>query len=146
LKTGEPVVAVEQVSPRRGRASSPQQRIERLSLNIEITPDGTVPFRRTSDVFIPAEPGVYIIHDLRGALYVGRSVSLLRRFEEHEDQPSNPLISLAKRAPVGPIMFSWIILHDHKRRQAVEAELVSALDPPCNRCIPNKPIIKIKGE
>ncbi len=131
---------------RRRRASTPEQRHERLSLDVEIEPDGTVPFRRTSDIHLPARAGVYIIHDLRGALYVGRTCSLLRRFQEHEFQPSNPLIGKARRKPVGPLMFSWIHLDDAKRRQAVEAELIQALDPPCNRCTPNTPKLAIEGE
>ncbi len=101
--------------------------------------DGTVPFRRSSDLQVPAEAGVYVLHDLRGALYVGRSCSLRRRFAEHELEPANPLIAKARQNAVGPLMFSWIRLDDPKRRKAVEAELVQALDPPCNRCIPHPP-------
>lgn len=108
----------------------------RLDLGIRIDLDGTVPFRRTSDMLLPLVGGVYIIHDLRGALYVGRTGDLLRRFQEHEAQPTNPLILLARRCAVGPIMFSWVVLSDHRRRRAVEAEFVAALDPPCNRCRP----------
>jgi predicted GIY-YIG superfamily endonuclease len=121
------------------RALTAEQRHERLSLDIKVQLDGTVPFRRSSDMLVPAVPGVYIIHDLRGALYVGRTCSLLRRFQEHELQPTNPLIAKARRNAVGPLMFSWIELADAKRRQAVEAELVQALDPPCNRCTPRPP-------
>lgn len=131
---------------RRGRTSTAEQRHHRLSLDVEIEPDGTVPFRRTSDIHLPARAGVYLIHDLRGALYVGRTCSILRRFQEHEFQPSNPLIGKARRKPVGPLMFSWILLDDAKRRQAVEAELILALDPPCNRCTPNPPKSEIEGE
>ena len=108
----------------------------RLDLGIRIQLDGSVPFRRTSDVLVPPKGGVYLIHDLRGALYVGRTCDLLRRFQEHEAQPSNPLIAQARAAAVGPIMFSWVVLGDYRRRRAVEAELVAALDPPCNRCFP----------
>lgn len=123
----------------RGRARSAQQRQERLSLDLKIKLDGTVPFRRSSDLLVPLDAGVYIIHDLRGALYVGRTCALRRRFQEHEFQPTNPLITQARRNAVGPLMFSWIALGDAKRRHAVEAELVQALDPPCNRCTPKPP-------
>jgi len=108
-----------------------------LSLQLQIRLDGSVPFRRTSDVLLPRSGGVYILHDLRGALYIGRSADLLRRFQEHETLPVNPLIALARRHAVGTLSFSWIALSDARRRRAVEAELIRALDPPCNRCIPN---------
>jgi predicted GIY-YIG superfamily endonuclease len=98
--------------------------------------DGSVPFRRTSDVLIPSSGGVYVIHDLRGALYVGLTRDLRRRFDEHEGQPANPLILEARQHAVGPICFSWVAIGDPKRRAAVEAELIRALRPPCNRCIP----------
>lgn len=129
----------------RQRALTAQQRHERLSLGIKVVLDGTVPFRRSSDLLVSSAAGVYIMHDLRGALYVGRTCALRRRFQEHELQPTNPLITKARRNAVGPLMFSWIALEDAKRRQAVEAELVQALDPPCNRCTPNPPI-PTKGE
>jgi len=122
-----------------------EQRHHFLSLPIKVELDGTVPFRRTSDLLVPDRSGVYILHDLRGALYVGRTCSLRRRFQEHELQPSNPLIAKARQHAVGPLSFSWIALGDAKRLRAVEAELVQALDPPCNRCIPNLPP-KSKGE
>lgn len=127
------------IRARKSRVLTAAERQERLSLEIKLVLDGTVPFRRTSDVLVPTVPGVYIIHDLRGALYVGRSISLARRFTQHEDQPANPLITKARGSAVGPLMFSWIVLEDPKRRAAVEAELVQALDPPCNRCTPKPP-------
>lgn len=117
---------------RRGKPPPP-----RLTLKLQVNLDGTVPFRRTSDVLLPAGGGVYILHDLRGALYVGRTNDLLRRFQEHEVLPLNPLISLARRHAVGTLYFSWISLPDARRRRAVEAELIKALAPPCNRCTPN---------
>jgi hypothetical protein len=70
-------------------------------------------------------------------LYVGRTDHLLRRFQQHEFLPANPLIALARRHAVGDLRFSWITLRDARRRRAVEAELIRTLDPPCNRCIPN---------
>jgi predicted GIY-YIG superfamily endonuclease len=119
-----------------------EQRHHCLSLQIKVELDGTVPFRRTSDLLVPPQPGVYILHDLRGALYVGRTCSLSRRFQEHEAQPTNPLIAKARQHAVGPLLFSWIAVPDAKRLRAVEAELVEALDPPCNRCIPTRPVLK----
>ena len=124
---------------------TPEQRHHFLSLQIKVELDGTVPFRRSSDLMVPDRAGVYIIHDLRGALYVGRTCSLRRRFEEHDLRPSNPLIAKARLHAVGPLSFSWIGLDDAKRLRAVEAELVRALDPPCNRCTPNLPS-EIKGD
>jgi predicted GIY-YIG superfamily endonuclease len=128
--------AVEPAPPRKSRnQKSPHPR---LSLKLQVRLDGSVPFRRTSDVLLPRSGGVYIIHDLRGALYIGRTGELLRRFQEHETLPTNPLIRMARRSAVGPLHFSWIELPDARRRRAVEAELIRALDPPCNRCTPNQ--------
>lgn len=129
-----PVAIVECEKVTSGRKAERKPRI--LDLGIRIQLDGSVPFRRTSDVLVPARGGVYLIHDLHGALYVGRTCDLLRRFQEHEGQPTNPLIAQARVAAVGPMVFSWVVLGDHRRRRAVEAELVAALDPPCNRCFP----------
>ena len=109
---------------------------ECLNLKIKVELHGTVPFRRASDLLIPDQSGVYILHDLRGALYVGRTTSLRRRFLQHEGEPTNPLIPTARQNPVGQLCFSWIVLADFKRLKAVEAELIIALDPPCNRCTP----------
>lgn len=115
---------------------------DRLRLGITVDLDGTVAFRRTSDVLVPARGGVYLIHDLRGVLYVGLSRDLHRRFREHEGQPSNPLIAEARANALGPVSFSWISVRDALRRAAVEAELIAALDPPCNRCAPALRITK----
>lgn len=127
---------------RKSRSQAPHRRTGHhplLDLRMKVDLDGTVPFRRTSDVHLPSDGGVYILHDLRGALYIGRTNSLLRRFGEHEVLPANPLISLARESAVGVLYFSWITLPDARRRRAVEAELIRALNPPCNRCIPDLP-------
>lgn len=129
--------AVEPAPPRKVRSQKTPHPSLRLQLRVRL--DGSVPFRRTSDVLLPRSGGVYILHDLRGALYVGRTIDLLRRFQEHETLPANPLIGMARQSAVGPLHFSWITLNDGRRRRAVEAELIRALDPPCNRCIPNHP-------
>lgn len=129
-------VAVGVAGETSSRASRGRQR---LDLNIRIDLDGTVPFRRTSDLRVPSGGGVYLLHDLRGVLYVGLSGDLRRRFLEHERQPANPLVAVARSSPVGPLSFSWIAVRDALRRSAVEAELIGALDPPCNRCTPAFP-------
>ena len=123
-------------SPARPRRTL-EQRHHCLSLKMKVELDGTVPFRRSSDMLVPPGAGVYLLHDLRGVLYVGRTCSLRRRFEEHELNPTNPLIAQARKHAVGPLSFSWILLADPKRLRAVEAELINALDPPCNRCFPS---------
>lgn len=115
----------------------------RLDIDIRVVLDGTVPFRRTSDVLIPMAAGVYLIHDLRGVLYVGLSANLRRRFLEHEGDPANPLVATARRSVLGSLSFSWMAVRDALRRAAVEAELITALDPPCNRCTPRTPSLKI---
>ncbi len=105
--------AVELAPPRTSRRQKPPH--PRLSMKLQVRLDGSAPFRRTSDVLLPRSGGVYIIHDLRGALYVGRTGDLLRRFQEHETLPPNRLIGMARRSAVGPLHFSWITLPDARR-------------------------------
>lgn len=123
-------------SPALAGAPRDAHRRLRLDVGVRVDLDGTVPFRRTSDLLVPAKAGVYLLHDLRGVLYVGLSADIHRRFLEHEGQPTNPLVAHARGSAVGPLSFSWISVRDPLRRAAVEAELIAALDPPCNRCTP----------
>jgi excinuclease UvrABC nuclease subunit len=85
---------------------------------------------------VPDEPGVYLIHDIRGALYVGRSADLRRRFSEHCDARGNELIARAQRSAFGVLAFSWTTVLDGQQRAQVEHMLITWLQPPCNRVIP----------
>lgn len=99
--------------------------------------NGSAPFRQGRELFIPALGGVYLVHDLRGVLYAGRSVDLRRRFSQHYWECANPFLSLAVSNPVGDLTFSWI-LADEPFRGELEAQLIAAYSPPCNRLKPTK--------
>lgn len=93
---------------------------------------GPIPLRRVRGFIIPDEPGVYLIHDLRGVLYAGRTVCLRRRFAEHCEARGNELIALAQRSVFGLLAFSWVLVPDRRRRAQLEHEFISWLQPPCN--------------
>ena len=80
--------------------------------------------------------GVYLIHDLRGVLYVGRSTNLQRRFDEHRLRQSNPYLIIALDQPFGEMRFSWIRTGSREETDQVETWLITWLQPPCNRLIP----------
>jgi hypothetical protein len=101
----------------------------------EIDLAGPVPLQRIRGFVIPDDPGVYLIHDLRGVLYAGRSICLRRRFTEHCEARGNELIALAQRSVFGRLTFSWVFVPDARRRSQLEHELISWLQPPCNRAL-----------
>lgn len=130
------------------KASFPKQKIRahqcrdcnrdviRLPSEARPTLDGAVPFRRSSDILVPTGAGVYLIHDLRGVLYVGQTEMLQRRFLEHYWLTDNQLLKLALRHSFGVPKFSWALRASRQDRARLESRLVLALNPPCNRVIP----------
>ncbi len=96
--------------------------------------DASVAFRLDRDLMIPHRPGVYLIHDLRGVLYVGRSVDLRRRFDEHFWQCENPLLAVAIAQPVGELRFSWHLI-GFPAQVTLERQLINYFNPPCNRTL-----------
>lgn len=110
-----------------------------LAPPVDIALAGPVPLGRRQGFLVPEEPGVYVIHDLRGVLYAGRTTRLRRRFGEHCEARGNDLIALAQRSPFGVIAFSWSVEPDRLRRAQLERALVQWLRPACNRVTPNAP-------
>jgi hypothetical protein len=94
--------------------------------------DGTVPFRLGWTIELPQQAGVYLLHDLRGVLYVGRTENLRRRFYEHYLKETNPLITLAISKPLGTQSFNWI-LAEYPDQKSLERQLIRAFKPVCNR-------------
>ncbi|MGR3435839.1 MAG: GIY-YIG nuclease family protein [Shimia sp.] len=94
-------------------------------------------FRAVQRDLIDDGLGVYLIHDLRGVLYVGRSNDLRRRFDEHRLKPSNPYLAEAIRKPFGEMRFSWITTSNDRMTGKLERELSRWLQPPCNRLTPS---------
>lgn len=97
--------------------------------------DGTVSFTHTREWLVPEQMGVYLIHDLRGVLYVGRTNDLRRRFAEHYWVCGNQLLRLALRSPVGVLMFSWSQHPDEITCAAAERRLIARFQPVCNRLL-----------
>jgi len=94
--------------------------------------DGTVTFQQKGGLLIPSRPGVYLFHDIRGVLYVGRSLNLRRRFWQHFESEENPLLRLAFNRPFGSFDFSWSI-SPHPNQIELERTLIHNFRPICNR-------------
>lgn len=94
-------------------------------------PDNTVPYHQSSAMFVPETGGVYIIHDQRGPLYVGRSRRLRERFEAHYWRADNVRLRRAVAHPWGQIHFSWIEA-DESEQATLEVTLTRTLSPRCN--------------
>lgn len=119
-----------------------RDRTERLLMReISWSPDGTVELVLTREFMVPDDAGVYLIHDLRGVLYVGQSRKLRQRFAQHDRLRRNRLLHLAMSRPVGIMRFSWRLVADEEERSAFERELVATLQPVCNRQLLNTPLI-----
>ena len=70
--------------------------------------DGTVSYVEGWALLVPAESGVYFIHDLRGFIYIGRTVNLNVRFNQHYWGSHNKSLTAALKHPVGQMQFSWL--------------------------------------
>lgn len=102
-------------------------------------PDGTADFVDSSLILIPKRAGVYLIHDLRGPLYVGVTENFTRRFHEHFWLGTNEALAKAVAQPFGPTLFTWFFESDRKARFAIESQLIRALRPPCNHTLKTNP-------
>ena len=117
------------------RLDERRQALLHMPLDVELS--GSTAFRYTRHLYVPTKAGVYLIHDLRGVLYVGRSCNLYRRFDEHYWLTDNELLLLAMRQSFGEITFSWVIAEEEPRRTELEHRLIAWLRPACNRLLPN---------
>ncbi|WP_251965935.1 GIY-YIG nuclease family protein [Salinibacter ruber] len=81
---------------------------------------------------MPENGGVYRLNDLRGTLYVGKTNSLRRRFQEHLD-PNNWLIQQALQHRDGRLKFGWKAISSSEKRGQQERQLIQYYEPPCNR-------------
>lgn len=112
-----------------------------LTREISWSPDGSVEMVLTREFMVPADAGVYLIHDLRGVLYVGQSRKLKQRFAQHDRLRRNRLLRLAMSRPVGVMRFSWRLVDDEDERSTFERELIAILQPVCNRQLLDTPLI-----
>lgn len=111
--------------------SNKEQLEEWLLDPVEIVIDSSVPCRIDRSFLIPRAAGVYLLHDLRGVLYVGRSEDLQRRFDEHFWQRRNQRIAAVLAKPVGELKFSWHTV-GFPEQVAVERGLIRYFRPVCN--------------
>ncbi len=119
-----------------------RERVERLlSREISWSPDGYAELVVAREFMVPDDAGVYLIHDLRGVLYVGQSRHLRQRFVQHDRLRRNRLLRLAMSRPVGVMKFSWRLVADEAERSAFERELIAVLQPVCNRQLLDTPLI-----
>ena len=93
--------------------------------------DGSTYFRLGWAAAVPARPGVYLIHDIRGPVYIGRAENLRRRVEEHYLNSHNPAVRRAIRRPVGRLLFSWALVAAPEQGE-FERTLIKSLRPLCN--------------
>jgi len=114
-----------------------RRRQELLSVPVEMEVSGSTAFRHTRQIYVPEKGGVYLIHDLRGVLYVGRTQNLYRRFDQHYWLTGNEFLSLAMRQSFGELTFSWVIANNDRERANLESHLITWLRPVCNRLIPS---------
>lgn len=96
--------------------------------------DGRVPARPGLVGCVPLEPGVYLFHDLRGVLYVGRTSVLKRRFTQHLEGSHNSWLSAALRSPVDDLQFGWF-LADEAEQCDLERSLIRLFRPLCNHIL-----------
>ena len=104
----------------------------------DLPPSVTWPDRPSTTFFgeawqieIPADSGLYLIHDLRGPLYVGRTTDLRRRFVQHLTFSHNRGVRTALECSFGPLRFTWLLL---AREDLVNAEawMIKELKPRFN--------------
>lgn len=112
-----------------------------LTRELSWSPDGSVEMVLTRDFMVPDDAGIYMIHDLRGVLYVGQSRKLRQRFDQHDRLRRNRLLRLALSRPVGVMRFSWRLVADDDERSAFERELIAILQPVCNLQLLDAPLI-----
>jgi predicted GIY-YIG superfamily endonuclease len=116
--------------------------------NLVVDLDGSVKYSAGWQISVPSVGGVYIIHDLRGSLYAGRSNNLRRRFDEHRSNfEENVMLRRMLTQPMGHMRYSWIEVEGEEQK-SMERRLIRALNPLCNHLlvIADRASIKTKGE
>jgi hypothetical protein len=99
-----------------------------MSSIYRLGPSRRLPFDRPSVAAVPRSSGVYIIFDLAGPMYVGRSrVDIRRRLQGYLDGTRNRNIALARRVGAGAsLSFSYCLLPRTVQGE-IESLLIAAL-------------------
>lgn len=94
----------------------------------KLDPSNRLPFDRVNINAVPPSSGVYIIYDLAGPIYVGRSsVDIHRRLRSHFDGTGNRNLALARRVGARPsLTFAYCLLPPAVQAD-VERILIAAL-------------------
>lgn len=99
--------------------------------------DGTVAYVEGWAILVPSTTGVYLVHDLRGFLYIGRTQNLNTRYRQHYWATHNHHLMAALRQPLGQTQFSWVLCDDPTCVE-LERNLVRSFQPLCNQIRFNK--------
>lgn len=93
-----------------------------------LDPSHRLPFDRRNIDAVPRSSGVYIVYDLAGPIYVGRSrVDIHRRLQSHFDGTGNRNLALARRIGAGTsLTFTYCVLPPGEQAD-VERLLIAAL-------------------
>ncbi|MBW0090529.1 GIY-YIG nuclease family protein [Pseudonocardia sp. KRD-184] len=94
--------------------------------------DGTVAYVEGWALLVPTDSGVYLMHDLRGFLYIGRTRNLNARYRQHYWATHNPNLLVALRQPIGQTQFSWTCCDDATAAD-LERDLIRGFQPLCNQ-------------
>lgn len=89
----------------------------------------------SSHTAIPAKPGVYFFHDLRGILYLGETSNLRRRFLEHLKKEKNLKLSALSKNPWGKFSYSWIKKNNKREAEYFESKYLQMFQPICNELL-----------
>jgi excinuclease UvrABC nuclease subunit len=100
----------------------------------EVVVDGTVDYTLGGSLSVPEEPGVYLVHDLRGVLYIGRTANMHQRYLQHYRDSHNSRVTAVLRRPLGRLQFSWMTV-DVCDQARLERNLIRAIQPLCNRLL-----------
>lgn len=76
---------------------------------LEPAPEACEPFRRDRVRLVPPKPGCYVLTTFqKDVLYLGLTVNLRRRLDEHLDNPSKTGLTAQGRA----VLFHWLLASD----------------------------------
>lgn len=103
-----------------------------LKPSLTLPLDGRVEFHQALVLRVPTSPGVYLLHDLPGTLYLRCTRDLRHRLDNHSWGSANPLLTQALAEPVGTSRFGWLLVPIPEHWQ-VEKRLIRRFRPVCNR-------------
>ena len=110
------------------------EKIRYVRKQIKVPQHKSIPYSDSWSRIVPTAGGIYLIHDLRGVLYIGRTNNIKRRFTEHLSGSSNYILNRAMITRAGTLFFSWNLSELPEQRN-LETLLIKQFNPVCNRQI-----------